>query len=63
MKIKKYFCGFYIKNINNCVNKSVFSEELKHSDITPVHKKKDENDKTNFRPVSVSTLTNVSKTY
>ena len=31
------------------------------TDVTPIHKKKDKSDKTNYRPVSI--LPNISKTY
>ena len=35
--------------------------DLKHADVTPIHKKKDKRDKTNYRPVSI--LPNISKIY
>ena len=43
---KDIFAGFIAKYFNNCVDKSVFQDDLKHADVTPVHKKKDKSDKT-----------------
>ena len=53
--------GIIAKDFNNCINKGVFPDDLKHADVTPIHKKEDKSDKTNYRPVSI--LTNVSKIY
>ena len=41
-------------DLTNCINE--FPDSLKLSDITPVFKKLDPNDKTNHRPVSVLPL-------
>ena len=38
---------------NNVISISEFPENLKLADVTPVFKKKDPLDKTNYRPVSV----------
>ena len=38
-----------------------FLDELKHTDIIPVHKKNEKCDKKNYRPVGI--LTNISKIY
>ena len=46
---------------NNAISNSVFPENLKLADVTPVFKKKDPLDKTNYRPVSV--LPPVSKIF
>ena len=35
------FAGFIAKDFNNCVDKGVFPDDLKHGDVTPFHKKKD----------------------
>ena len=55
------FAGFIAKDFNNCVGKGVFSDDLEHVDVTPVHKMKDRNDNTNYRSVIIRT--NVSKIY
>ena len=49
------------KDFNNCVDKGVFSDDLRHADVTPIHKKKDKSGKTKYRPVSI--LPNISKIY
>ena len=49
-KRNKDICvGFIANNFNNCVDKGVFPDDLKHVHVTPVHKKKDKNDKTNYK--------------
>ena len=58
---KDIFAGFIAKAFNNCVDKGVFRDDLKHADITPTLKKKDKCDKSNDRPVSM--LPNISKIY
>ena len=55
------FAGFIAKNFNNCVDKGVFPDDLRHADVTPIHKKKDNSDKINYRTVSI--LPNISKIY
>ena len=37
---KYIFASFIDKDFNNCVDKGVFPDDLKHADATPVHKKK-----------------------
>ena len=48
-------CGFSFHFLTNCINEAIknnkFADSLKLSDIEPVHKKKDPNDKTNHRLV------------
>ena len=39
---------------NDCVKRGNFPDILKYADITPVFKKGDTTDKTNYRPVSYS---------
>ena len=46
-------------NINNSTDHAIFPVKQKEAGITPVHKKDDRTDKTNYRPVS--TLPAVSK--
>ena len=48
----KIFLPVIVKDFNNCVDKDVFSDELQHA-VTPIHKKKDKSNKTNYRPVSI----------
>ena len=55
---KDIFAGFIAKDFNNCVDKGLFPVDLKHA-VTPVHKKKDKSDKTDYRPLSI--LTSISK--
>ena len=57
---KEIFAVFIAKDFNNCVDKGVFPDGLKHA-VTIVQKKKDKNYKTNYKPVSI--LTNISKLY
>ena len=40
-------------DINNSIDYSIFPDKQKAADITPVHKKYDRTDKTNYRPVSI----------
>ena len=45
------FAGFITEDFNNCVDKGVFIDHLKHAGVTPVHKKKEKSDKTNYGSV------------
>ena len=51
--------------ITNCINDSIISDifprELKLADIVPTFKKEDQNDKANYRPISLLPL--ISKLY
>ena len=58
---KDIFAGFIAKDFNNCVDKGVFADDLKHADVTRMHKKKAKCDKTNYRSVII--LPNISKIY
>ena len=55
------FDGFITKDFNNCVDEGLFPDNLMHADVTPIHKKKDKSDKTNYSPVSISI--NISRIY
>ena len=48
--------GCYIA-LTDCINagisKSWFPDKLKFADITPIHKKEDTTDKTNYRPIRI----------
>ena len=39
--------------INNCILNCYFPDELKYADVTPVFKKDESTDKTNYRPISI----------
>ena len=56
-----YFAEYFYKNINQCFSKSIFPSDMKLADVTPVYKKKSENSKDTYRPVSI--LSNISKIY
>ena len=58
---KDIFAGFIAKYFDNTADKGVFPDDIKHADVTPIHKKKDKSDKTNYKPVS--TLRIISKIY
>ena len=51
---------FTFDKLTDCINQALmngkFPDSLKNANITPVHKKDDPTDKTNFRPVSVLPL-------
>ena len=47
--------------INECIKQNKFPNELKIADITPIFKKEDPLDKTNYRPISI--LPTVSKIF
>ena len=56
-----FFADFLHQNFYNATAASVFPQNLKNANITPVFKKGDRNSETNYRPVSI--LPNVSKIY
>ena len=64
-KIIKDNYDFFALKLHNDLNRSIddgeFPNNLKLADITPVHKKDDRTDKTNYRPVSI--LPAISKIY
>ena len=49
------------KNIDFCIENSIFPSDLKVADVTPAFKKKSKTSKDNYRPISI--LPNVSKIY
>ena len=61
--IKYYLKSFIIKlqNFSKCIIDRKFPDQLKKKDVSPVFKKGNNNDKTNYRPVSI--LPSLSKIY
>ena len=55
------FADLLCENFNNAIATSVFPQNLKNANITPVFKTGDRNSETNYRPVSI--LPNLSKIY
>ena len=55
------FADFLYQNFNHAIATSVFLQNLKNGNITPVFKKGDRNSEINYRPVSI--LPNVSTIY
>ena len=57
--------GFIFETLTNCKNKSIetgyFPDSLKEANITPIFKKDDPLDKSNYRPVSILPL--ISKVF
>ena len=40
---------FIAENFNSCIYEGEFASELQHADNVPIHRKKDKNDKSNYR--------------
>ena len=57
----KKICKDLANCINECIKQNKFPNELKIADITPIFKKEDPLDKTNYRPISI--LPTVSKIF
>ena len=47
------FANFTSLHFNDTIDIDEFPQVFKHTDITPVHKKKEKSDKTYYRPVSI----------
>ena len=52
---------FQSHNFSNSLSCSTFPTGIKYADVTPIYKKDDNIDKTNYRPISI--LPNLSKVY
>ena len=55
------FARYFHKNINFCIENSIFPSDLKVADVTPAFKNKSKTSKDDFRPISI--LPNISKIY
>ena len=55
------FARYFHKNINFCIENSIFPSDLKVADVTPAFKKKSKTSKDNYRSISI--LPNISKIY
>ena len=44
---------FILHNFNNALSCSEYPASLKYADITPIFKKDDKTDKTNYEPISI----------
>ena len=51
----------FISDVNKCLKNGIFPDNLKYADITPIFKKDERLDKTNYRPISI--LPTLSKIY
>ena len=60
-KNSEVFAGYFQKNINFCIENSIFPSDLKVADVTPAFKKKSKTSKDNNRTFSI--LPNISKIY
>ena len=60
-KIARDICVPLTDCINSAILNGVFPNELKLADVTPLYKKSDSEDKTNYRPISL--LLSLSKVY
>ena len=47
------FANFILQNFNQCILDGKFPDQLKKADVSPVFRKRNHNDKTNYRLVSV----------
>ena len=58
-------CEFTFETLTNCINKSIetcyFPDSLKEANITPIFKKDDPLDKSNYRPIGILPL--ISKVF
>ena len=48
-----YYLGYLTNCINFCIANSIFPDELKLADVTPIFKEGDDTDKVNYRPISI----------
>ena len=53
------FANFILQNFNKCIIDGKFPDQLKKADVSPVFKKGNHNDKTNYQPVSTLDFKNL----
>ena len=53
--------SFLYHNVNNLLSCSTFPTVMKYTEVTPIHKKDDKNDKENYHPINI--LSNLCKVY
>ena len=51
-------CGILTEIINECFDMSIYPDDMKRAEVSPLFKKADDMDKSNYRPVSVLTTFN-----
>ena len=61
LKNVTFFAKYKCDDINTSIRSSKFHNELKETDIVPVHKEKPKLSKDNYRTISI--LPNISKVY
>ena len=62
IKENKDFISYFVyNNFNNALSSSQYPNGLKYAEVTPVFKKDDKSDKSNYWPISI--LPNLSKVY
>ena len=47
------FANFILQNFSQCIIEGKIPDQLKKSDVSPVFKKGNHNDKTNYQPVTI----------
>ena len=60
-KNSEVFARYFHKNINICIENSIFPSDLNLADVTPAFKKKSKTSRDNYRPISI--LPNISNIY
>ena len=53
------FANFILQNFSKCIIDGKFPDQLKKADVSPVFKKGNHNDKTNYQPVSTLDFKNL----
>ena len=54
IKENKDLISYFVNNnFNNALSSSQYPNGLKYADVTPVFKKDDKSDKSNYRPISI----------